>query len=145
MPAVAITDHGNLFGVVEFFKKAKKSGIKPIIGCEIYVAPESRFDKAKISKDSGTPEEASFHLTVLVENEEGYRNLNRLVSLSYIEGFYYKPRVDMELLSQYNKGLIALSGCLKGEIPYNIVYGNMEKAESIAKKFERNFWREFFP
>lgn len=144
MPAVAITDHGNLFGVVEFFKKAKKSGIKPIIGCEIYVAPESRFDKAKISKDSGTPEEASFHLTVLVENEEGYRNLNRLVSLSYIEGFYYKPRVDMELLSQYNKGLIALSGCLKGEIPYNIVYGNMEKAESIAKNLKEIFGENFF-
>lgn len=144
MPAVAITDHGNLFGVVEFYKKATKAGIKPIIGCEVYVAPQSRFDKTKINKDPGMPEEASFHLTLLVENEEGYRNLTRLISLAYTEGFYYKPRIDMELLSSHHKGLIALSGCLKGEIPYNIVYGNIERAEKIAKKLKELFGKNFF-
>lgn len=144
MPAVAITDHGNLFGVVEFFKKANKAGIKPIIGCEVYVAPQSRFDKTKINKDPGMPEEASFHLTLLVENEEGYKNLTRLVTRSYLEGFYYKPRIDMELLSMYNKGLLALSGCLKGEIPYNIVYENIERAENTAKTLKDIFGNNFF-
>lgn len=146
MPAVAITDHGNLFGAVEFFKKAKKAGIKPIIGCEVYVAPQSRFDKAKINKDPGMPEEASFHLTLLVKDEEGYRNLTRLVTRSYLEGFYYKPRIDMELLSQHYRGLIALSGCIMGEIPYNIVHENFERAEATAKVlkelFEDNFYLE---
>ncbi|MCX7988652.1 MAG: DNA polymerase III subunit alpha [Thermodesulfovibrio sp.] len=149
MPALAITDHGNLFGVIEFYKKAKKAGIKPLIGCEIYMAPKSRFDKAKINKDSGMPEEASFHLTLLVENEEGYRNLTKLVTSSYIEGFYYKPRIDMEILSKHSKGLIALSGCLKGEIPYNISHGNYNKAEETAKKlkdlFEDRFYFEIQP
>ncbi len=144
MPAVAITDHGNLFGAVNFFKKAQKAGIKPIIGCEVYVAPQSRFDKTKINKDPSMPEEASFHLTLLVKNEEGYKNLTRLVTRSYLEGFYYKPRIDMELLSQYYKGLIVLSGCLKGEIPYNIIYEKRQKAEDIAKKFKDIFGNNFF-
>lgn len=144
MPAVAITDHGNLFGVVEFFKLAQKAHIKPIIGCEVYVAPQSRFDKTKINKDAGMPEEASYHLTLLVKNDEGYKNLTRLVTLSYLEGFYYKPRIDMELLRQYNEGLIALSGCLKGEIPYNIVYGNIERAENTAKQFKDLFGDNFY-
>jgi len=144
MPAVAITDHGNLFGVVEFFKKAKKADIKPIIGCEVYVAPQSRFDRAKTTLESGMPEEASFHLTLLVENEEGYRNLTRLVTLAYLEGFYYKPRIDMELLSTHYKGLIALSGCLKGEVPYKIVYGNIERAENVAKQLKDLFGENFF-
>lgn len=143
MPAVAITDHGNLFGVVEFFKKATQAGIKPIIGCEVYVAPQSRFDRTKTS-EPGMPEEASFHLTLLVENEEGYRNLTRLVTRSYLEGFYYKPRIDMELLSAHYHGLIALSGCLKGEIPYSIVHGNIEKAENTAKKLKEIFGENFF-
>lgn len=144
MPAVAITDHGNLFGAVNFFKKAQKAGIKSIIGCEVYVAPQSRFDKTKINKDPSMPEEASFHLTLLVQNEEGYKSLTRLVTRSYLEGFYYKPRIDMELLSQYHKGLIVLSGCLKGEIPYNIIYENKQKAEDIAKKFKDIFGSNFF-
>ncbi|MGC8938733.1 MAG: PHP domain-containing protein, partial [Thermodesulfovibrio sp.] len=143
MPAVAITDHGNLFGVVEFYKKATKAGIKPIIGCEVYVAPQSRFDKTKI-KAPGMPEEASFHLTLLVENEEGYRNLTRLVTLAYTEGFYYKPRIDMELLNQYYRGLIALSGCLKGEIPHSIVHGNIDRAEKTAKELKDLFGENFF-
>lgn len=144
MPAVAITDHGNLFGAVEFFKKARKADIKPIIGCEVYVAPQSRFDKAKINKDPGMPEEASFHLTLLVENDQGYRNLTRLITCSYFEGFYYKPRIDTEILSKYSKGLIALSGCIKGEIPYNIVYENFERAEETAKKLKEIFGSNFY-
>ncbi len=144
MPAVAITDHGNMFGAVEFFKKARKSEIKPIIGCEVYVAPQSRFDKTKVNKDPGMPEEASFHLTLLAQNEEGYKNLTRLVTRSYLEGFYYKPRIDMELLGEHSRGLIALSGCLKGEIPYNIVHENMERAISTAKKLKEIFGDNFF-
>ncbi|MEN2985896.1 MAG: DNA polymerase III subunit alpha [Thermodesulfovibrionaceae bacterium] len=140
MPAVAITDHGNLFGVIEFYKQCKEYDINPIIGCELYVAPQSRFDKSK-TKDL---EEASYHLTVLVEDEKGYRNLNQLITLSYFEGFYYKPRVDLELLSQYNDGLIALSGCLKGEIPYWILQNNLEKAILAAKSFKEIFGERFF-
>lgn len=144
MPAVAITDHGNLFGAVDFLKKAQKEEIKPIIGCEVYIAPQSRFDKTRINKDPSMPEEASFHLTLLVENEEGYKNLTRLITRSYLEGFYYKPRIDMELLSQHHRGLIALSGCLKGEIPYNIIYENRQKAENTAKKLKEIFEGDFF-
>lgn len=144
MPAVAITDHGNLFGAIEFFKKARKADIKPIIGCEVYVAPQSRFDKAKINKDPGMPEEASFHLTLLVENDQGYRNLTRLITCSYFEGFYYKPRIDTEILSKYSNGLIALSGCIKGEIPYNIVYENFERAVETAKKLKEIFGSNFY-
>lgn len=144
MPAVAITDHGNIFGVVEFYKKACKYDIKPIIGCEVYLAPQSRFDKAKINRDYGIPEEASFHLTLLVENEQGYKNLTRLVSSSYLEGFYYRPRIDMEILSQHSDGLIVLSGCLKGEIPYNIYQGNIDKASKITKNLKEIFQDRFY-
>ncbi len=149
MSAVAITDHGNLFGAVEFFKKATKAGIRPIIGCEVYIAPKSRFDKTKINTEPGMPEEASFHLTLLAENENGYKNLTRLITLSYTEGFYYKPRIDMELLSQHSKGLIALSGCLKGEIPYSIIHEKTERAYNTAKLlkdiFGDNFYLEIQP
>lgn len=144
MPAVAITDHGNLFGVVEFYKKAKKQGIKPIIGCEVYVASGSRFEKTKTSKEPKMPEEASFHLTLLVENEEGYKNLTRLVTAGYLEGFYYRPRIDMELLKEHSKGLFALSGCLKGEIPYCIYTDNRERAEKLAKEFKEIFEDRFY-
>ncbi len=144
MPAVAITDHGNLFGVIEFYKKFKKAGIKPLIGCEVYMAPQSRFDRSKPNKDLGISEEASYHLTLLVENEEGYENLTKLITSAYLEGFYYKPRIDMEILSQYSKGLIALSGCLKGEIPYHIIQGNIEKAEETLKKLKDIFQDRFY-
>src|SRR3989344_3933508 len=116
MPAVAITDHGNMFGAIEFYTEAMKNGIKPIIGCEIYVAPGSRFDKS-----SQGIQEASYHLILLAKDETGYRNLMKLVSLGYLEGFYYRPRVDKELLSQYSEGLIAQSACLHGEIPRLLV------------------------
>lgn len=112
MDSLAITDHGNMFGAIEFYQEAQKSGIKPIIGCEIYVAPGSRLDK-----NTSSIEEASFHLILLAKNETGYQNLMHLVSIGYLEGFYYRPRIDKEILAKYSSGLIGLSACLKGEIP----------------------------
>lgn len=132
MTSLAITDHGNMFGAIKFYKSAKKRGIKPIIGIETYVAPKSRFDQ---SKDLRIPE-SSFHLVLLCENEVGYRNLIKLSSLAYLEGFYYKPRIDKELLSQYHEGLIGLSGCLKGEIPYQIAVGNIQAAQRALKEYQ---------
>ncbi len=122
MPALAITDHGVMYGVVDFYKACKKEGIKPIIGCEVYVAPKSRFDK--IGRD-----DSPYHLVLLVKNEIGYRNLTHLVSQAYLEGFYYKPRVDRELLEKYHEGLIDLSACLAGEIPHDILNDDLAKAK----------------
>lgn len=127
MPALAITDHGNLFGAVEFYRKATKAGIKPIIGCEVYVAPKSRFDKSRSDLD-----EASFHLILLAKDNSGYRNLVSLVSRAYTEGFYYKPRIDNDLLEQYSGGLIALSSCMKGEVPYYLHRGMIDRARQTA-------------
>jgi len=104
MPAVAMTDHGNMFGAIEFYNGAKKHGLKAIIGCEVYVAPESRHDK----KEKHDLRDASYHLILLVQNGTGYQNLLKLVTLGYIEGFYYKPRIDKELLAEHAEGLIAL-------------------------------------
>ena len=112
MESVAITDHGNMFGAVEFYSQASEAGIKPIIGCEAYVAPRSRKDKSPSS--DGQPN--AYHLVLLVMNEIGYKNLSRLVTLGNLEGFYYHPRIDLELLRHHNDGLIALSACLKGHI-----------------------------
>ena len=112
-PAVAMTDHGNMFGAIEFYREAMSHGIKPIIGCEIYVAPTSRFEKKGVDKG---PKEYNNHLILLAMNNEGYRNLCKLVSLGYMEGFYYKPRIDKELLREFNGGLIAFSACLQGEV-----------------------------
>jgi DNA polymerase-3 subunit alpha len=140
MDAVALTDHGNMFGVIEFYQKAIKHGIKPIVGCEVYVSPGSRFDKKTVERGEGT-----YHLTLLVKNRIGYFNLIKMVSLAYLEGFYYKPRVDKELLSQYHEGLIALSGCLKGEIPVHASRGGMKKALQAAEEYSRIFdHRRFF-
>ena len=135
MSALAMTDHGNMFGAIEFYEKAQHYGIKPIIGCEVYVAPESRFDKGR---DSGTTE-ASFHLILLVKNIKGYKNLCRLVTSAYLEGFYYRPRVDKELLRAHNEGLIALSSCLHGEVPYLLNSGNKEKALKVAEEYKAIF------
>ena len=134
MQALAITDHGNMFGAVEFFKTARKHGIKPIIGCEVYVAPGSRFEKktARIS-------ESNHHLTLLVEDERGYRNLCKLVSSAYLEGFYYKPRVDKDLLREHNAGLIAMSACLAGEIPNLVLRGDMIGARKAAREYSEIF------
>ena len=112
MDSLAITDHGNMFGAIDFYLGAQKAGIKPIIGCEAYIAPASRMDKA-----ASRIHEASYHLMLLCRDETGYHNLIKLVSIGYLEGFYYRPRIDKEVLAQYSKGLIALTACLKGEIP----------------------------
>ena len=134
LPALAITDHGAMFGAIEFYQQALHQGIKPIIGCEVYVAPGSRFEKA-----SKGISEASFHLILLAQNLTGYKNLLKLVSTAYFEGFYYRPRVDKELLAQYNEGLIALSSCLQGEIPYYLVKGEKDKARQAAADFKSIF------
>ncbi|BCA80145.1 DNA polymerase III subunit alpha [Desulfuromonas sp. AOP6] len=128
MPALAVTDHGNMFGALEFYSKAAAAGIKPIVGCEMYVAPGSRFDKSNARGSS----EASYHLVLLCQNLTGYRNLCHLVSAAYREGFYYKPRIDWELLKERNEGLIALTACLGGEIPTLIGMNRMEEAAKRA-------------
>ena len=116
MPAVAVTDHGNLFSVLDFYQKALKGGIKPIIGCETYVAPGSRFEKS-IATGSQDEDTYAFHLILLARNNKGYKNLVKLVTAAYLEGFYYKPRIDKELLRKHHDGLIGLSACLGGEVP----------------------------
>lgn len=138
MQAIAITDHGNMYGVVDFYKAARAEGIKPILGCEVYVAPESRFSK------QGSREDNAYHLVLLAENDKGYKNLMRLVTLGHREGFYYKPRVDKELLRQYHEGLIALSACLGGEIPTLLLQGNKEGAKALALEMADIFGRENF-
>lgn len=139
MPAVAITDHGNLFGAVAFYRKAIKAGIKPIIGCEVYVAPKSRFDKSR-----SDVEEASFHLILLAKDISGYRNLVSLVSRAYTEGFYYKPRIDNDLLEQYSGGLIALSACMKGEVPYYLRHDMIDRARQTALLYKHILGPENF-
>lgn len=135
MPALAITDHGNMFGAVEFYLKCKKAGIKPVIGCELYIAPDSRF-----SKDSKGISEAAYHLILLCENLEGYKNLSYLTSAGFKEGFYYRPRIDRALLEQHSQGLIALSACLKGEVAMQCGRGRMEDALETAR-----WYSELFP
>jgi len=141
MPAVAVTDHGNLFSALDFYLKAMKAGIKPIIGCEIYVAPGSRFDK---SAPAGQNEEASYHLILLVRSKQGYKNLVKLVTSAYLEGFYYKPRIDKELLRQHCEGLIGLSACLGGEIPSLLAQNRYEDAKKVAKEYEQIFGKDNF-
>ncbi len=133
MEAVAITDHGVMYGVVDFYKKAKKHGIKPLIGCEVYVAQRTMKDRDP-KQDSG-----QYHLVLLAKDEEGYNNLIKLVSMGFTEGFYYKPRVDLEVLQKYSGGLIALSACLAGAIPTHIMDGNYEAAKAEALEYNRIF------
>jgi DNA polymerase-3 subunit alpha len=140
MESVAITDHGNMFGAVEFYSNAVKAGIKPIIGCETYVAPGSR--KEKSPSHDGQPN--AYHLVLLVMDETGYRNLSRLVTLANLEGFYYHPRIDMELLRKHNAGLIALSSCLKGHLPYYLRAGREEEAKRYARELALVFDNERF-
>ena len=135
--ACALTDHGNMYGVIEFYKELRSAGVKPIIGCEVYVAPGSRFSKK--SADAGTDEKAYNHLILLAKNNEGYRNLCKIVSAGFTEGFYYKPRVDRELLEKYGKGIICLSACIAGSIPQAILAGNMDKARKDVELFKRIF------
>lgn len=138
MPALAITDHGNLFAAIEFYNIAQQYGIKPIIGCEVYLACGSRFDK------KGGPQEALYHLTLLAKDYEGYCNLMKLVSLGYLEGFYYKPRIDKELLQRYSKGLIALSGCLRSELNISLENKDYSKAKEVLKQYCEIFSQDDF-
>jgi len=151
MPAVASTDHGNMFGAIDFYTQAKKAGIKPLLGSEIYFTPGSRFDKKapRISKtlDSQDENESKHHihhLVLICKNLEGYQNLCKLLSKAYLEGFYYKPRVDAELLREYSKGLIATTACLKGEVAYNFFTGNDDRASDAASKYLEIFGDDFF-
>jgi DNA polymerase-3 subunit alpha len=130
MPAVALTDHGNIFGAVGFLKAAKAKGIKPILGCEVYIAPGSRHDK-----NVGERETPHYHLVLLVQDETGYRNLCRLLSKAYLEGFYYRPRIDKEILAEYHQGLIGLSSCLKGEVSYLLGRDQERQAEAAAAAY----------
>src|SRR5579864_7509990 len=129
MPAVAVTEHGNMFSAVIFHDEARKRGIKPILGCEVYVAPGDRTDR------SGTPGETANHLVLLSETLEGYHNLIKLVSAGYTEGFYYKPRIDKALLAQHSKGLIGLSSCLKGEVAEGLSHQQEKKAIEAAAAY----------
>lgn len=140
MPAISMTDHGNIFGAIEFYDECMRQGIKPIIGCEAYIAPNSRFDKSS----KGGIKEASFHLVLLAKDEAGYKNLIKLVTIGSLEGFYYKPRIDREVLSKYSAGLIGLSSCLKGEIPYLAMDGRYEEAVKRAGEFAEIFGKENF-
>ncbi|MCX7613970.1 MAG: DNA polymerase III subunit alpha [Caldimicrobium sp.] len=140
MSSCAITDHGTLFGIINFYTKLKKADLKPILGCEFYVAEGSRFTKKATKRGDGV----SNHLILLAKNEEGYRNLVKLGSLAYLEGFYYRPRIDKELLMKYRGGLIALSACLEGEIPQLILQGNPDKALEVARWYKELFGQDFY-
>ena len=136
MNAVAITDHGNMFGAIEFYKACVAQNIKPIIGCEVYVAPRSRLEKqGKIDTEPN-------HLILLAMNNTGYKNLVKLVSIGYTEGFYYKPRIDMEILKKYNEGIICLSACLAGKVARQIVNGNINGAKDTIKEFVEIFGKD---
>ena len=129
MPAVAMTDHGNLFGAIEFYQEAQRAGVKPIIGCEVYVAPGSHKDRPPSRRES------AYHFTLLAENETGYRNLVKLVTAAHLDGFHYAPRIDKEMLAARSEGLIGLSGCLAGEINSAIQANNIEKAKQSAAEY----------
>ncbi len=138
MDAMAITDHGVMYGAIDFYKACKKEGIKPIIGCEVYVAPRSRFDK-----EPGVDNKYN-HLILLAKNNQGYKNLSKLVSLGFIEGYYYKPRIDLEILEKYSEGLVCLSACLAGSVNQALLNGQNEKAEEIALWHKRVFGEDYY-
>ncbi len=139
MDSIAITDHGVMYGVIDFYRAAKEAGIRPIIGCEVYVAPGSRFDR-----ENNQGEERYNHLVLLAENDTGYKNLMKIVSKGFIEGFYYKPRVDYEVLRRYHEGIIALSACLAGAVASKLVKGLYEEAKAEALKLQGIFGEENF-
>lgn len=134
MNSAAITDHGVMYGVIDFYRAAREAGIKPILGCEVYVAPNSRFDKELTGG-----EDRYHHLVLLAENNTGYANLMKIVSRGFTEGYYYKPRVDMEVLQEFHEGIIALSACLAGEVPRFILKGMKDEARKAARKYEACF------
>ena len=139
MDSLAITDHGVMYGVVAFYKAAKAAGIKPILGSEVYVAPGSRFDR-----EPGGGQDRYYHLVLLAENDKGYHNLMKIVSKGFVDGFYYKPRVDYEVLEQYHEGVIALSACLAGEVPRYLEQGLYDQARKAALKYEKIFGKGNF-
>ena len=138
MDAIALTDHGVMYGAIDFYKACKKEGIKPIIGCEVYVALRSRFDK-----EPGV-DNKYYHLILLAKNNEGYKNLSKLVSLGFVDGYYYKPRIDREILEKYHEGLICLSACLAGEINQNLLNGREEEAERVALWHKELFGEDYY-
>ncbi|MFQ6614847.1 MAG: PHP domain-containing protein, partial [Fidelibacterota bacterium] len=135
MDAVSVTEHGNLFSVIPFYMEARAQGIKPIIGCEVYVAQTSRFEKKRTAEGG----RGTNHLVLLAQNYQGYRNLMKLVTHGYLEGFYYSPRVDKDLLRKYNRGLICLSACLKGEVPEKLLMDDIAGARKVALEFAEIF------
>jgi DNA polymerase-3 subunit alpha len=134
MPAVAITDHGNMYGAIDFYKAAAERGIKPIIGCEAYIAPGSRLDKK-----SSNARDAAYHLVLLAKDETGYKNLIKLITSAHLEGFYYKPRIDKEILAQHAKGLIGFTSCLKGEVPNKIKDDQLDQAKAALDEYRHIF------
>src|SRR5512137_388810 len=140
MPAVALTDHGSILGAVNFFKEARQNDIKPIIGSELYLASRSRFDKP----DRKEEEVNYFHLLALIKNDQGYRNVCELITHSFLEGFYRKPRIDKELLAKHRDGLLILSSCIHGEIPLLLLRGREEKAVEAARWYREIFGDDFF-
>ena len=139
MNSAAITDHGVMYGCIDFYKAAREAGINPILGCEVYVAPGSRFDR-----EAGRDDDRYYHLVLLAENNQGYANLMKIVSRGFVEGFYYKPRVDLELLREYHEGLIALSACLAGEVQRYLVRNLYEEAKKAALRYEEIFGKGNF-
>ncbi len=139
MDSMAVTDHGVMYGVIDFYRAAKEVGIKPIIGCEVYVAPGSRFDR-----ESGSGEDRYYHLVLLAENDQGYHNLMKIVSKGFLDGFYYKPRVDYEILQTYHEGIIALSACLAGEVQRYLARGMYEEAKRAALHYQEIFGKGNF-
>ena len=138
MDSIAITDHGVMYGVIDFYKACKNEGIKPIIGCEVYVAPRTRFDK-----EPGI-DNHYYHLILLAKNNQGYKNLSKLVSLGFVDGYYYKPRIDHDILEQYSEGLVCLSACLAGEVNQALLNGNIEKAEQVALWHKKVFGEDYY-
>src|SRR5262245_60718507 len=138
MSAIALTDHGNLFGAIEFLRAAKASGVIPIVGLEAYVAPGKRTDRTTSSSGAGD-ERFAYHLTLLARDGTGFRNLLRLSSRSYLEGFYYKPRIDKEILAQHSEGLICLSGCVGSEFSQHLLNDRMGEAENLAMWYYKTF------
>ena len=143
MDSIAITEHGNLFSMIPFYKKARETGIKPIIGCEIYVAVNKHTDKKQITNSLGK-KWGYHHLVLLAQNNQGYKNLMALSSIGYLEGFYYRPRVDKDLLKQFNEGLIATSACLAGEVTSYAAIGDYENAKKAALSYAEIFPDRFY-
>src|SRR5213082_2929958 len=141
MPAVAMTDHGNLYGAIEFYQEAQRAGVKPIVGCEAYIAPRSHKDRPNSMRES------AYHFTLLARDETGYHNLVKLISTAHLDGFYHRPRIDKELLAGHSAGLIGLSGCLASEVNTAIQSGKLEKAQRVTAEYrdifgEQNFFIE---